>query len=206
MLASPSLALQVSAFEILHHHIPKTQEQVSLDKALENDFTAKLPEELTSLIVDAPSLDFFDEPKFEQIIPSVVNSYLLSWKLIFDHWTGSSYKVQADYTAILKNGNFLQNLLDFTVEILITMRTTPVNASLLEFESYTPNTSQSPENEIYTLLIHLYYLSLKYLPNLSKAWWHDKTSRQTVVAVEAWTEKYVSYSCSLKNLIAQSST
>lgn len=196
-MASESLALQLSAYEILHHHIPTAQEQISLDRALEKDFVAKLPAELLSLVSIAPSLDHFTEASFERMIPTSLSSYLLSWKLIFDHWTNSSFKVKGDYTACLKDGTHLSNLLDFTFEILIDLRAKSVNASQFTIDSYSPDMSASPEKEIQRLTIHLYYLSLKYLPNFSKVWWRDTTTRQTAIAVEAWTEKYVSCLSSL---------
>lgn len=191
-LTSKSLALQLSAYEILHHHIPICQEQISLDRALEKHFVAKLPAELLSSALIAPSPDYFTEASFERMIPTVLSGYLLSWKLIFDHWTNSSSKVKGDYTACLKDGTHLSNLLDFAFDILISSRAKPANASRFTVDSYSPDTSISPQEEIQRLLIHLYYLSLKYLPNLSKVWWRDTTTRQTAIAVEAWTEKYVS--------------
>ena len=196
-LASESLSLQRSAFEILHRSIPETQEQASLDKALTKDFVAKLPEELLSLILAAPDMDVLAVASFENHLPATLQSYLLSWKLVYDHWTNSSSRVKADYANCLKDGTYVQTLLDFATNLLITKRSKPVNASQFDIESYHLDTLK-PETETHWLLIHLYYLSLKHLPNLSKAWWRDTTSRQTVVSVEAWTEKYVSLSRFLK--------
>lgn len=193
-LASESLALQQSAYGILHQNIPLLQEHVSLERALTKDFVAKLPDELLSLILAAPSLDSLASARSEREIPATLQSYLLSWKLLYDHWTNSSAMVKGDYAGCLKDGTYLQNLLNFTFNILIVNRSKPVNASEFDIESYAPNTPTPPEKEVHWLLIHLYYLSLKHLPNLSKAWWRDTTSRQTVTAIEAWTEKYVSQS------------
>lgn len=191
-LGSQSLILQISAFEILHHHIPKAQEQISLDKALEKDFVAKLPEELLSLILTAPSVKNLTEATLKRTTLLALNTYLLSWKLIFDHWTGSSYKVKSDYAICLRDGNYLVQLLELIYEILIGSRSKPVNASQFLIEAYSPDVSESSDKELQSLLIHLYFLALKCLPNLSKAWWRDIATRQTAIAVEAWTEKYVS--------------
>ncbi|MCJ1260822.1 hypothetical protein MMC22_000685 [Lobaria immixta] len=191
-LASESLALQQSAYEILHQNIPKNQEQVSLDKALTKDFVAKLPEELLSLILAAPGLDTLAVASFERDMPATLQSYLLSWKLVYDHWKNSSSRVKADYANCLKDGTYVQTLLDLATNLLINRRSKPVNASQFDIESYNLDTFTSPETKTHSLLIHLYYLSLKYLPHLSKTWWRDTTSRQTVTSVEAWTEKYIS--------------
>lgn len=191
VLASESLSLQLSAYEILHQKIPEAQEQASLEKALSKDFISKLPEELLSLILAAPKLESPAEVVLGGDVNPVVQSYLLSWKLVFDHWTNSSSALKAEYAASLKDGAYLEGLLDCAFDILINKRFKPVDASQFEVSYYIPRPTETAENNMHWLIIHLYYLSLKHLPFLSKAWWRDTTSRQKVVAVEAWTEKYV---------------
>lgn len=197
VLACESSALQLAAYHILHYQIPNAQGQISLDKALEKEFYAKLPDELLSLLVDAPSPKIFSEADFARVVPHPLRSYLLGWKLTFDHWTDSSDQTKADYAAALKEGSLLQSLLDFTFQILITNRSKPFNASTIEKSSFVPGTLKSLEEETHGLLVHLYYLSLKNLPSLCRSWWRDTTSRQTASAVETWTEKYVSLSLPL---------
>ena len=192
VLASESVVLQTVAFEMLHQRIPARQEQISFDKALTRDFSTQLPEELLSLVLAAPSLDSLAEASFERTMPPSLRSYLLSWQLVFDHWTNSSFKVQADYAASLKEGTYLHDLLELTFDILINARTKPIDASKFDIDSYTPNVEESPEKETHWLLTHLYYLSLKHLTNLTRTWWRDSTSRQTMLAVESWTEKHIS--------------
>ena len=192
VLASESAALQQAAYELLHIQIPNAQQQVSVDKALTKDFVAHLPQELLSLILAPPSLDILAEYDSERTIPPPLRSYLLSWKLTFDYWQNASYKVHADYVAALKEGTYLQDFLSFALIILISARSHPIDASKFDIETYTPNTSQSPEQETHWLLIHLYYLSLRYVPSLSKEWWRDNAPRQLNIAVESWTQKYIS--------------
>lgn len=192
VLASESTALQHAAYGLLHTQIPIDQEQVSLDKALSKDFVAQLPQELLSLILAPPTTNTLAEHNFERTMAPSLRSYLLSWQLTFDHWQDASYKVQGDYVAALKEGTYLQDFLSFALSILITARTRPIDASKFSIEIYTPNTEDSPERETHWLLIHLYYLSLRYLPTLSKEWWRDTASRQLNIALEAWSEKYIS--------------
>ncbi len=192
VLASESAALQHAAYELLHTHIPTIQEQVSLDKALTKDFVAQLPQELLSLILAPPAMDTLAEHNFERTMAPSLRSYLLSWRLTFDHWQNASHKVQGDYVAALREGTYVQDFLAFALNILITARTRPIDASKFEIETCDPNTEDSPERETHWLLIHLYYLSLRYLPTLAKEWWRDSASRQLNIALEPWTEKYVS--------------
>ncbi|KAL8716049.1 MAG: hypothetical protein Q9225_006265 [Loekoesia sp. 1 TL-2023] len=191
-LASESLALQGATYELLHLQISKQQENISLDKALSKDYAAKLPEELLSLIIETPILDTLADATFKRSVPASLRSYLLSWQLVFDHWVGASDAVKTDYVSNVKEGSYINGLLSLASDLLITSRTRPVDASKFDIESYTLNSEDVPEKDAQWLLIHLYYLALKHLPTLAKAWWRDNTSRQTQLPVESWTEKYIS--------------
>ncbi|KAF2455372.1 hypothetical protein BDY21DRAFT_350599 [Lineolata rhizophorae] len=83
-----SLPVQQTAFDILHKIIPAAQEQVSLDAALEKK-DAQLPEELLSLIMEAPTMKGLEGATWESSIPLPLRGYLLSWLLVFDHFEGA---------------------------------------------------------------------------------------------------------------------
>lgn len=191
LLYAPSHSIQRTAFDLLHKFIPSIQEQVSFDAALENQ-TAQLPEELLSLILETPSLDALASAHFDRSMPLDLQGYLFSWLLIFDHFTNSSYKVKTDYIENLKEGSYLSGLLDFTFDFLGHSRGKPVDASKFDVQSYSPDTEESPERDVQWLLTHLYYLALTHLPSLTKSYYLDLTSRQTSLAVESWTSKYIS--------------
>lgn len=61
-----------------------------------------------------------------------------------------------------------------------------------EFDLGRASNEETMERGMHWLLIHVYYLCLKYTPSLVKQWWMDCKSKQTRMAVEAWTEKYFS--------------
>lgn len=84
LLYVESQPVQQAAFDILHKQIPAAQEQISIDAALEKT-TARLPEELLSLIIDAPTVAALAEANFDRSIPLPLRGYLLSWLLVFDH-------------------------------------------------------------------------------------------------------------------------
>ena len=86
LLYVESQYVQQSAFDILNKQIPAAQEQISIDAALEKT-TARLPEELLSLILEAPTVAGLAEADFERNIPLPLRGYLLSWLLVFDHLT-----------------------------------------------------------------------------------------------------------------------
>ncbi|KAL8926416.1 MAG: hypothetical protein Q9208_002959 [Pyrenodesmia sp. 3 TL-2023] len=190
ILASESIALQGAAHEILHSQIPQEQENVSVDKALSKESLAKLPEELLSLVIEAPTRNSLADVSFTRSVPPFLQSYMLSWHLIFDHWDGASDAVKNDYISSLKEGPYLNDFLQFASDFLITSRVRPIDASKFEVDTYRAG-EESPDRDAQWLLIHLYYLALKNLPTLSKTWWRDNTSRQTQTSVESWTEKYI---------------
>ncbi len=161
-----------------------------MDVALSKE-NAKLPDELLSLVLEAPAPGSLTGMNFGRSMPLDLRGYLLSWKLIFDHFTNASYKLRADYVEHIKQETSLVGLLDFMFDFLGHSKNKPINASRFEITSYIPDTEDSPERDVQWLLIHLYYLALRHLPTLSKTWWMACSNRQTVLAVEAWTEKYV---------------
>lgn len=86
----------------------------------------------------------------------------------------------------------MTGLLDFTFDFLGHARGKPIDASKFDVIKYEFGVESSPVKDVQWLLIHLYYLSLKRLPALTKTWWTECRIRQVVINVETWTEKYVS--------------
>ncbi|KAI9809452.1 MAG: hypothetical protein M1827_006832 [Pycnora praestabilis] len=190
LLYVESLLVQQTAFGILHRQIPAAQEQISFDAALSKQ-NARLPDELLSLILEAPTLESLADSTFERAMPLPLRGYLMSWLLVFDHFTGSSYKVKSDYIDSIKDGAFLPGLMNFAFDFLGHARGKPVNASDFHISSYTPDMEESPKKDTQWLLIHIYYSSLKHISSLTKAWWIDCKGSQKG-PVETWTEKYIS--------------
>ena len=192
ILASEVPSFQQVVFMLLHNQIPKQQADVSIEAALSKDPIVKLPEELLSLVLTVPSLDAPNDPGLGDSLSLQLRGYLFSWKLIFDHWSNASYKLQTNYAASIRDGTYVKNFLDFAFELLINARAKPVDASQYDFELYSPGYEDQPAKDTQWLVIHLYYLCLRNLPALSKAWWRDDCPRHLQKRVEAWTEKYVS--------------
>lgn len=191
LLAATSPSLQQTAYRLLHEIIPSTQEQMSFDKALAKGFVASLPEELLSLILTVPILSISPEKSSFGAVHSSFQSYLLSWLLIFDHWTNASNLLQADYAHSLTEGTYLNDLLTLVFKNLISRQPGPVDASKFNIEAYTPDV-EPPHKDNQWVLIHLYYLCLKRLPIQTKNWCRDSPLRHLNQAVESWTEKYFS--------------
>jgi hypothetical protein len=87
LLAVQCKDIQRAAYEIFHRSIPQAQEQVSFDVALSKT-TVNLPDELLSLLLEPPKADVITEIDDEKAWLSL-RSYLLSWKIVFDHFSNS---------------------------------------------------------------------------------------------------------------------
>ncbi|KAI4728358.1 hypothetical protein E4T49_03863 [Aureobasidium sp. EXF-10728] len=196
LLYTPSKALQKTAFDILHRVIPAAQEQVSFDAALEKK-AAKLPEELLSLLLAPPTLDSLADASFRTGIPHELQAYLYSWQLVFDHFANSSYQVKSDYVEALREGEYLGHLLELTWELLGHVLGRPVDVSKYDIRRFDYLDQQgdleglSADKRMHWLLAHLYYQSLMHVPSLTKTQFLAIKSRQTGLAVESWTAKYI---------------
>ncbi|KAF2102259.1 RING zinc finger protein-like protein [Rhizodiscina lignyota] len=193
LLFAPSQSVQQAAYGLVHRKIPSLLEHISLDAALSKT-DAKLPEELISLVLEAPTTKDLEDAVWERGMPLPLRGYLLSWLLIFDHFEHASYKVKIDYLNSLKDIAALLPLLSFTFDFLGHSRGKPFDISKLDITNYDASTpSYDPlEYDTQHFLSHLYYLSLMYAPSLVKTWWLELRSRALVSSVEAWTEKFVS--------------
>lgn len=197
LVASESREIQKAGFKLLHRTLPAAQEQLSLDVLLEKK-QARLPDELTSLLLDAPTLEAYPEEVLVQF-PNPIRSYLLSWKLVFDAYEGAAHKVRADYTEDLKTNGAISPLMGFMFDVLGHSAANPLNLdkeglAADDIQDYDINIADSlpEEKNMHWLLVHLFYLTLKYTPGLFKSWFLDCRSKQTRIAIEPWMMKYFS--------------
>ncbi|TEA14345.1 E3 ubiquitin-protein ligase listerin [Colletotrichum sidae] len=197
LIATESRAIQTAAFNLLHRALPARQEELSVNVLLDK-VDARLPDELVSLLLDAPTLERYPDEVLAQF-PLPIRSYLLSWHLIFDAFSTASLKVRSDYTEHLKTENYIAPLLNFTFDVLghsaahaLNLDREGLGAEQITSYSLSLADSESEERSLHWLLVHLYYLTLKYLPGLFKNWYLDCRSKQTRIAVESWTMKYFS--------------
>lgn len=101
LLTSDEREVQSTVFDLLHRKITDRQEQLSLDLALSKQ-AAHIPEELLSLLLDAPTMEEISESTQLSDVRWVgPRSYLLAWKLLFDHFTKAVSETQANLWKIL---------------------------------------------------------------------------------------------------------
>lgn len=197
LVASDSQNIQTAAFTILHKALPAAQESISVDVLLEKK-DAQLPDELLSLLLDAPTLESYSDEALARF-PPPIRSYLLSWHLVFDSFKAAAHKVRGDYADNLKAAGYVSPLLEFTFDVLGHSAAHPLTLDKAGFtEDHIRKydirlaEAETEERNMQWLLIHLYYLVLKYVPGLFKAWYIDCRSKQTKISVANWMTKYFS--------------
>ncbi|KXG50701.1 Zinc finger, RING-type [Penicillium griseofulvum] len=190
LLTAHSRAIQRTAYTILHHYIPHAQEKVSFEVALSKT-AVSLPDELISLLLEPPTMQMVSAGYGDDKMWTSMRSYLLSWKVVFDHFSNASLPVQEYYTSSIRENNILIPLLEFTFDFLQKSHGKMIDASKFDIRSFEPDESESAEKETQWLLVNLYYLCLRYSANMTKNWWID-TKKRIKGPVETWTERYIS--------------
>ncbi|KAI0477955.1 hypothetical protein F4859DRAFT_43090 [Xylaria cf. heliscus] len=197
LVASESRAIQTAAFAILTKALPAVQGNLSVDVLLEKQ-DARLPDELLSLLLGAPTLDSYPDTIMAQF-PTPVRSYLLSWHLVFDAFQAASFKVRSDYAENLKAEDYISPLMNFTFDVLghsaahgLNLDRAGFTAQNIRYYDLKLAESESEERNMQWILIHLYYLVLRFVPGLFKAWYIGCRSKQTKIAVEGWMARYFS--------------
>lgn len=197
LMAAESRTVQTAAFTVLHKALPAAQEQLSVDVLLDKK-NAQLPDELLSLLLEAPTLDAYSDEELSRF-PTPIRSYLLTWSLIFDAFIAASYKVRSDYADNLKAANYIGPLMDFIVDVLghsaaCSLNLDKANFTAEHIRSYDLKLADADEDErnMQWLLIHIFYLVMKFVPGLFRSWFMDCRSKQTKISVETWMARYFS--------------
>lgn len=197
LIASDSRDIQTAAFGLIHKELPEKQQQIAVDAIL-NKIDARLPDELLSLLLEPPTLEYYSDDALA-LFPGAIRSYLLAWHLIFDAFSTAPHKVREDYTTQLKIRNLITPLLDFMYDVLghsaasaIKLEREGLDSShILNYDIHVAD-AEPEEKNMEWLLLHLFFLTLKYVPGLFKIWHINCRSKQTKNAVQSWVEEYYS--------------
>lgn len=104
--------------------------------------------------------------------------------------------MRTDYTDHLKTENYVGPLMDFMFDVLGHSASHALNLdrerlTITDIQSYDLKLADSEpeERNLHWLLVHIFYLSLKYIPGLFKTWYMECRSKQTTNAVKDWMVK-----------------
>ncbi|KAK9455483.1 hypothetical protein V1511DRAFT_289352 [Dipodascopsis uninucleata] len=190
-----SESIQKAILILQERIIPKLQESLVIEAALDKYevLTIELPAELLSLIMSLP--DSYEDQgiiDFKSGMDYGTRAYLYAWKLVFEYFEHSSFKIRSKYIESLKEGDYVDSLLNFIFDIFeVEKGTKYIDPSKFDIERYAVN-EESGEQEMKWLLLHIYYLALRHTPSICRKWWSEIRNRQSSVAVENFTQKFFS--------------
>lgn len=168
--------------------------QLSKSKLSDDDTMKKalIPDLLLNNILSFEYLDPEDEK------PEVIATYLWSWVLIFTFFEDVTYSIRSDYINQLKELDVIEKLLDYifySVEVADSKLLKNSTYSLEYIQDYDLKTGifeESTRAEDEFLLLHLYYLSAKYLASSVQFWFKAIRDRQLKSRIDKFTVNYVS--------------
>ena len=102
------------------------------------------------------------------------------------------------YAEDIKASGHLGSLLAFVNDLLKISSARPVDASRFSIDKFDfDETRTEPQLiEAQALGVHMYYLCLLYLPNLTRTWWFESKNK-VKGPLENWTQKQVNFQCEM---------
>lgn len=104
-----------------------------------------------------------------------------------------------DYTEDLKSGGHVGPLLDFIFDVLGHSAAHPLNLdkeglSEAQIRDYDVRlaAAEADERDMHWLMVRVYFLTLRYVPELFRTWFINCRSKQTRIAVEGWMARWFS--------------
>ncbi|KAK9488434.1 hypothetical protein V1527DRAFT_457941 [Lipomyces starkeyi] len=198
ILSVESEPLQKTILKLEKRVIPVAQEALAMEAALDTHgvLSIELPVELLSLVMSIPEAvngDFDIEEIRAGGMDSETRAYLYSWKLIFEYFENAPFALKTKYVESLKEGDYIDTILNLLVSLLYLASGKPPDASKLPFTRYDPDEIlDTPAQDLQWLLLHIYYQLLRHVPSIVRKWWAEIRNRQLSLAVESFTQKYFS--------------
>ncbi|KAI8064173.1 hypothetical protein BC940DRAFT_306342 [Gongronella butleri] len=123
-------------------------------------------------------------------------SYLVSWLLMLDHFNDITFKLKQQFTDQLKRVEAVDTLMPALCHILhigSSQGHAFFDLSLWDTSIYDlQGFDMSVETSYSLLAAHIYFKALKHIPSLVRSWWVNYKQRQTVIAVERYTQSFFS--------------
>ena len=190
LLSSGYRDIQGASYGMIRRSLPAIEEERSIEAVLSKAPT-HLPEELLSLLLDAPSRDaFIDAIESTDAIWINIRRYLLSWKVVFEHFSSASSLVRGSFVIDVKDYGHLDHFLAFACGLLRISSGKPIDAAKFNVTDFCLDDATTLEKEASWLAIHVYYLSLLHLPGLCKTWWIEQKNR-IKTPLENWSQKHI---------------
>ncbi|KAI9346637.1 hypothetical protein BD770DRAFT_475389 [Pilaira anomala] len=201
LIHTPNEVLQKRAYLLLQkyvaHHVQDLSVRLEFTETSEEKTEADIEKDIFDVLLNPPDLSNWQSTGLEEQALHEILGYLLTWMLMFDHFTDITFKLKQEYTKQLKEQEAVSQLMPVLCKILSVGQghqgSKPFDLtpwSILEYD--TDGFDSSTEMSFLILASHLYYRALTHIPSLVRLWWIDCKQRQLTIAVESFTEKYFS--------------
>lgn len=170
--------------------------EYQLGKSTLNEEEKRMKVLVPEILVDNIVGFEYDELELER--PEVVTKLLWSWILIFTFFEDVTYSMRSDYINQLKEADVIEKLLDYIFYSVPTTNSKILKNTLYSLESIESYdlkvgiTEDSIRGEQDFLLLHLYYLSAKFLASNVQFWFKAIRDKQLKLRIEKFTTLYVS--------------
>ncbi|KAI9139465.1 hypothetical protein BKA69DRAFT_1085574 [Paraphysoderma sedebokerense] len=153
----------------------------------------KLPNELMDLILRPVHKIIVDDSTTEIDLHEVFG-YLLSWKIIFDHFDNATFQLKSIYVDQLRFTSAVPNLLNLLFQILVSNGMgSSFDLTKWGIEEYDVHGFDVTSILSFNLFsAHIYHRALVHIPTLVRLFWTECRHRQLTLAVESYTQTHFS--------------
>ncbi|KAI8061201.1 hypothetical protein BDF21DRAFT_369504 [Thamnidium elegans] len=201
LIHTPNEVLQKRAYLLLQkyvaHRVQDLSVKLEFTETNEEKTEADIENDIFSVLLNPPDLSNWQSTGLEEQALHEILGYLLTWMLMFDHFTDITFKLKQEYTRQLKEQEAVSHLMPVLCKVLSVGQghqgSKPFDLSPWSIVEYDTEGFDSTAEMSYLILAsHLYYRALTHIPSLIRLWWIDCKQRQLTIAVETYTEKYFS--------------
>jgi hypothetical protein len=185
-------AMIMTNCEQIQKTVFETLRRITYQRVQEHSLTIAMSSKKKKYGISPALVDLLSLPKPEETYQFFGHG--LGWLLFFDHFHEANFDLRQMYTMELKESGILGTFLDILFGVVGVDSKKPVlNMKNWELdEYYVSGYDGDIPSSIPLLYAHLYYKALKSIPSLVRSWYSDCSNRQLVLAVESFTEKYIS--------------
>ncbi|KAI8329266.1 hypothetical protein EDC96DRAFT_452486 [Choanephora cucurbitarum] len=200
LIQTPNDVLQKRAYSLLRkhvaHHVQDLSVKLEFTETSEEETNIEIEPTILNVLLSPPNLSSWQLDGLEESTTHETLCYLLTWMLMFDHFTNITFKLKQGYTAELKEKEAVSYLMPVLCKILNVgqqQSKKPFDLTPWSITEYiVDGFDVAYETSFLILASHLYYRALTHIPSLVRLWWIDCKNRQLTIAVENYTEKYFS--------------
>ncbi|GAA5947534.1 hypothetical protein JCM3765_001719 [Sporobolomyces pararoseus] len=187
LLQDPSLAVQISSYDLLrrvvHKHVEDLVVEVELDS--EEEIKIQLPSSLVKILETRLDGEDLDEP-------AKASTYLLAWLTTFAFFGPASPRLRSAYIDQLRNNDLVASSLLPSLFSLFNLsdRTRPTDLSPWSIDDFHLEVVEALEpRTLPVFAAHVYYRALQAVPSLIRTYWASLQNLQLSRTIQTFTSR-----------------